>query len=73
MQIFVTGLSHHDTPVEFRELFAFNAGSRVIQAVVGGGVALGVSALAFPPDPVLLGTLRAYPMTRAATRRTPAG
>jgi uncharacterized membrane protein YgaE (UPF0421/DUF939 family) len=30
------------------------AGSRVIQAVVGGGVALGVSALAFPPDPVLL-------------------
>jgi uncharacterized membrane protein YgaE (UPF0421/DUF939 family) len=30
------------------------AGSRVIQALVGGGVALGVSALAFPPDPVLL-------------------
>ena len=30
------------------------AGSRVIDAVVGGGVALGVSALAFPPDPVLL-------------------
>ncbi len=30
------------------------AGSRVIQALVGGGVALAVSALAFPPDPVLL-------------------
>jgi uncharacterized membrane protein YgaE (UPF0421/DUF939 family) len=30
------------------------AGSRVIEALVGGGVALGVSALAFPPDPVLL-------------------
>jgi uncharacterized membrane protein YgaE (UPF0421/DUF939 family) len=30
------------------------AGSRVIQALVGGGVALGVSALAFPPDPLLL-------------------
>ena len=30
------------------------AGSRVIDALVGGGVALGVSALAFPPDPVLL-------------------
>ncbi|MEA2418438.1 MAG: hypothetical protein QOE60_644 [Thermoleophilaceae bacterium] len=30
------------------------AGSRVIQALVGGAVALGVSALAFPPDPVLL-------------------
>jgi uncharacterized membrane protein YgaE (UPF0421/DUF939 family) len=30
------------------------AGSRVIQAVVGGGVALAVSALAFPPDPVLI-------------------
>jgi hypothetical protein len=30
------------------------AGSRVIQALVGGGVALAVSALAFPPDPLLL-------------------
>jgi uncharacterized membrane protein YgaE (UPF0421/DUF939 family) len=30
------------------------AGSRVIDALVGGGVALGVSALAFPPDPLLL-------------------
>jgi uncharacterized membrane protein YgaE (UPF0421/DUF939 family) len=30
------------------------AGSRVIEALVGGGVALAVSALAFPPDPVLL-------------------
>jgi uncharacterized membrane protein YgaE (UPF0421/DUF939 family) len=30
------------------------AGSRVIQALVGGGVALGVSALAFPPDSLLL-------------------
>jgi uncharacterized membrane protein YgaE (UPF0421/DUF939 family) len=30
------------------------AGSRLIDALVGGGVALGVSALAFPPDPVLL-------------------
>jgi uncharacterized membrane protein YgaE (UPF0421/DUF939 family) len=30
------------------------AGSRVVEALVGGGVALGVSALAFPPDPVLL-------------------
>jgi uncharacterized membrane protein YgaE (UPF0421/DUF939 family) len=30
------------------------AGSRVIQALVGGGVALGVSALAFPPNPMLL-------------------
>jgi uncharacterized membrane protein YgaE (UPF0421/DUF939 family) len=30
------------------------AGSRLIEALVGGGVALAVSALAFPPDPVLL-------------------
>jgi uncharacterized membrane protein YgaE (UPF0421/DUF939 family) len=30
------------------------AGTRVIQALVGGGVALAVSALAFPPDPLLL-------------------
>ena len=30
------------------------AGSRVIQALVGGGFALAVSALAFPPDPLLL-------------------
>ena len=30
------------------------AGSRLIEAVVGGGVALAVSALAFPPDPVLV-------------------
>ena len=30
------------------------AGSRVIDALVGGGVALVVSALAFPPDPLLL-------------------
>jgi uncharacterized membrane protein YgaE (UPF0421/DUF939 family) len=30
------------------------AGSRVIDALVGGGVALAVSALAFPPDPLLL-------------------
>jgi uncharacterized membrane protein YgaE (UPF0421/DUF939 family) len=30
------------------------AGSRVAEALVGGGVALAVSALAFPPDPVLL-------------------
>lgn len=29
-------------------------GSRVIQALVGGGAALAVSALVFPPDPVLL-------------------
>jgi uncharacterized membrane protein YgaE (UPF0421/DUF939 family) len=30
------------------------ASSRVIEALVGGGVALAVSALAFPPNPVLL-------------------
>jgi hypothetical protein len=30
------------------------APSRVVEALVGGGVALAVSALAFPPDPVLL-------------------
>jgi uncharacterized membrane protein YgaE (UPF0421/DUF939 family) len=30
------------------------AGARVIEALVGGFVALAVSALAFPPDPVLL-------------------
>jgi uncharacterized membrane protein YgaE (UPF0421/DUF939 family) len=30
------------------------AGSRVIDALVGGGVALAVSALAFPPDPLLI-------------------
>jgi uncharacterized membrane protein YgaE (UPF0421/DUF939 family) len=30
------------------------AGSRVIEAIVGGGVALAVSAIAFPPDSVLL-------------------
>jgi uncharacterized membrane protein YgaE (UPF0421/DUF939 family) len=30
------------------------AGSRVIEALVGGGFALAVSALAFPPDPLLL-------------------
>jgi len=30
------------------------AGSRVAEALVGGGVALAVSAVAFPPDPVLL-------------------
>jgi uncharacterized membrane protein YgaE (UPF0421/DUF939 family) len=30
------------------------AGSRVIDALVGGGVALAVSALAFPPDPLML-------------------
>ncbi len=30
------------------------APSRVVEAVVGGGVALAVSALAFPPDPVVL-------------------
>jgi uncharacterized membrane protein YgaE (UPF0421/DUF939 family) len=37
------------------------APSRLIEAVVGGGVALGVSALAFPPDPVL-------PVSRSAQR-----
>jgi uncharacterized membrane protein YgaE (UPF0421/DUF939 family) len=30
------------------------AGSRVVEALVGGGVALAVSAFAFPPDPLLL-------------------
>ncbi|MEA2361885.1 MAG: hypothetical protein QOD71_1030 [Thermoleophilaceae bacterium] len=30
------------------------AGSRLIEALVGGGVALAVSGLAFPPDPMLL-------------------
>jgi uncharacterized membrane protein YgaE (UPF0421/DUF939 family) len=30
------------------------APSRVVEALVGGGVALAVSALAFPPDPVLV-------------------
>jgi uncharacterized membrane protein YgaE (UPF0421/DUF939 family) len=30
------------------------SGSRLIEALVGGGVALAVSSLAFPPDPVLI-------------------
>ena len=30
------------------------ASSRVVEALIGGGVALAVSALAFPPDPLLL-------------------
>ncbi|MBA3261215.1 MAG: FUSC family protein [Thermoleophilaceae bacterium] len=30
------------------------AGSRVVEALVGGGVALAVSALAFPPDPAIV-------------------
>ena len=50
------------------------APSRVVEAVVGGGVALAVSALAFPPDPVLLvGRSAQAPLRRARAHARRAG
>src|SRR5918998_2873359 len=44
------------------------APSRLIEALVGGGVALAVSALAFPPNPLLLAA-RSTPSFGTSTRR----
>src|SRR5215207_9018429 len=44
MQISVTGLSHHDTPVELRELFAFNA-EQLVPALAHLPEGLGGAAL----------------------------